>query len=265
MAQKAYCVALGALFSLLIGAAQAADLPTMKGPPPAPPPVPVFSWTGAYSGGNIGVGFLNTRADPACINPGGASLGTGCATAPSFQLNTAGFIGGAQSGYNLQYNNFVVGIESDIQGAGIQKSSSATGTFPQVGGTFTTLGTVTATERLNYFGTVRGRLGVAFDRTLLYATGGLIYADVNDSYSRLFPAVSFVNSSDTFRFGGVVGAGVEYAFTDHWSGKIEGLYYDLGTRTLLSSALPAPNGFLTGFRYRENGEIGRVGLNYKFW
>jgi len=55
--------------------------------------------------------------------------------------------------------------------------------------------------------------------------------------------------------------GVEYAFTDHWSGKIEGLYYDLGTRTLLSSALPASNGFLTGFRYREDGEVARVGLN----
>jgi opacity protein-like surface antigen len=267
MARKAYCVALGAFFSLLIGVAQAADLPTTKGPPPAPPqPVPVFTWTGAYSGSNIGVGFLNGRADPACINPAGVSLGTGCAIAPSFQLNTAGFIGGAQSGYNLQYNNFVVGIETDIQGAGIQKTSSVTGTFPQVGGGTTGVGTITTTDRLNYFGTVRGRVGVAFDRTLLYATGGLIYGDVNDSYQRVFPAVSFVGSSDTVRFGAVVGAGVEYAFTEHWSGKIEGLYYDFGSHTLLAGTLPAGfNAFQTGFRFRDNGEIARVGLNYKFW
>src|SRR5271156_3665869 len=108
MARKAYCVALGALFSLVIGVAHAADLPTTKGPPPAPPP-PVFTWTGAYSGGNIGVGFLNTRADPACINPAGVSLGIGCATAPSFQLNTAGFFRGGPPGGNPPHQNLLGG------------------------------------------------------------------------------------------------------------------------------------------------------------
>jgi opacity protein-like surface antigen len=59
---------------------------------------------------------------------------------------------------------------------------------------------------------------------------------------------------------------VEYAFTEHWSGKIEGLYYDLGSHTLLSGALPAgANAFQTGYRFRDSGEIARIGLNYKFW
>jgi opacity protein-like surface antigen len=262
MVFKVSSAALAAIFSISI--AQAADLPTRKAAPELMPQ-PVFSWTGAYVGGNVGVGFIDGNADPACTTPAGVSLGVGCAFAPSFKTNAAGFIGGSQSGYNLQYNMFVVGIETDIQGADIKKSSSVTGTFPQVGGTVTPIGTISTTERLDYFGTVRGRLGVAFDRVLVYATGGLIYADVNNSYLRSFPAVAFTASSDQLRLGGVVGGGVEYAFTDHWSAKVEGLYYDLGNKTILAASLPAPNGFRTGFRYREDGEIVRVGLNYKLW
>jgi outer membrane immunogenic protein len=244
--------------------ASAADLPSLTPPTAAVAPPPAFTWTGGYAGSNIGVGFLDSRADPACINPAGVSLGNGCAIAPRFNLHSAGFIGGMQSGYNLQFNSIVVGVESDIQGAGIDKSTSSTGTFPQTGGTFTAPGTITAKERLDYFGTVRGRVGYAYDRLLIYATGGLIYADTNLSYSRLFPAVSFVGSNDSLRFGGVIGGGLEYAFTDRWSAKIEGLYYNLGDKTLLTSALPAPNGFQTGYKFRDEGEIIRIGLNYRF-
>lgn len=245
------------------GVAAGADLPTRKSAPEPLPPV--FTWAGAYVGANVGAGLIDGKADPACINPAGVSLGLGCAIAPSFKLSSAGFIGGAQAGYNLQYNMLVLGVETDIQGAGVQKSSSANGQFPQTGGTLTGVGAISASERLNYFGTVRGRLGIAYDRALLYATGGLIYADVDNSFQRLFPAVAFVGSSDQLRLGGVVGGGLEYAFTDHWSGKVEGLYYDLGRQTLLSTALPLANGFRTGYRFQEDGEIVRVGLNYKLW
>jgi outer membrane immunogenic protein len=247
----------------LAGAVCAADLPTHKATPPIAPP-PAFTWAGGYAGSNIGVGFIDGKADPACINPAGVSLGVGCAVAPQLKLSAAGFLAGAQSGYNWQFNSIVLGFEDDIQGAGLQKSSSTTGTFPQTGGTFTALGTITAKERLNYFGTVRGRLGYAFDRLLIYATGGLIYGDMNLSFSRLFPAVSFVGSDDSLRFGGTIGGGFEYAFNDRWSAKVEGLYYSFGSKTLLSTALPAPNGFQTGFKFREDGELVRVGLNYRF-
>jgi outer membrane immunogenic protein len=246
------------------GAAQAADLP-YRSPPPAPPP-PVFTWTGAYAGSNVGIGFLDARSDPACVNPGGVSFGVGCAVPPSFRLRKAGLIGGAQSGYNVQYNMFVVGIENDIQGASIEKSSTAAGAFPLIGGGFTPPGTVTAKERLSYFGTVRGRLGISFDRGLLYATGGLIYGDVEEGIDARFPAagVAFVTSRERLRLGFTAGAGIEYAITDRLSIKAEGLYYDLGRKTLLTDSIPLPTGFRAGVRDRVTGEIARVGLNYHF-
>lgn len=252
------------LAPFLAGVSYAADLPTRKAPPVFAPPA--FTWAGGYAGVNVGVGFLNSKADPACVNPGGVSLGTGCAVAPFLSLDSAGVLGGAQVGYNWQFNSVVAGLETDFQGSGIQKSSTITGTFPQTGGTFTPLGTISAKEELNYFGTVRGRLGYAYDRLLIYATGGLIYGDTSLSFSRVFPAVSFAGSDDSLRVGGVVGGGLEYAFDDHWSAKIEGLYYSFGSsKTLLATALPAPNGFQTGFKFRDgDGEIVRVGLNYRF-
>jgi outer membrane immunogenic protein len=241
--------------------AVAADLSVKA--PRLPPPAPIFSWAGAYGGVNVGAIVADGSADPACINPLGASLGLGCATAPSFSLGSTSIAGGGQVGYNLQYNNVVLGLETDLQASGAAKSASTTGSFPQVGGTFTSVGTITANNQINYFGTVRARIGLAYDRTLFYATGGLIYADVDSSFQRLFPAVAFSGTDDEVRTGFVVGGGLEYAFANHWSGKVEGLYYDLGRNTLLSNALPIPNGFQTGFQFRNTGEIARVGLNYK--
>jgi outer membrane immunogenic protein len=256
-------LAASVFMGLLSASAFAADLPTHKAPEPPPAPAP-FSWTGAYGGINLGAIIGDSKADPACIDRSGVSLGTGCAIAPSFGLGSVGVLGGGQIGYNYQYNTFVFGLETDLQGSSLAKSGSASGTFPQVGGTFTTNGTISATDKIDYFGTVRGRIGLAYGRTLFYATGGLIYADVNTSFQRTFPAISFSGSNDETRAGYVVGGGLEYAFTDHWTVKAEGLYYDLGHETLLASAQPSSNGFLTGYKYRDSGEIARLGLNYKF-
>lgn len=88
--------ALGTMTLLgLAGAAAAADLPTKKTPSPPPP---VFKWAGFYAGANIGVGFLDGQADPACINNLGVPLGTGCAVAPQLGFSSAGLVGGVQAG-----------------------------------------------------------------------------------------------------------------------------------------------------------------------
>ena len=122
-----------------------------------------------------------------------------------------------------------------------------------------------------FLGTVRGRLGyAAFDRTLLYVTGGLAYGD----YGSATTLARFANgggpetidfsgdAADDLRVGYALGAGVEYTFTPRISGKAEYLYTDIGDRTY---ALTNPRtGAVLTARQDGSAQIGRLGLNYKF-
>src|SRR5450631_1245374 len=135
--------------------ALAADLPYRQAPPPIEAPiVPLFSWTGLYLGGQIGYGW---GTDTLTVYPFG--FGT------NFTPN--GVVGGAHVGYNYQINQFVAGLEGDVEGTGISRSFSPGGAL---------YGTSIPVQ-----GSIRGRLGVAFDRVLLYATGGAAFASFNTS------------------------------------------------------------------------------------
>ena len=141
-----------------IGAAAAADVPPL--PPPLPPPFPmpvvqVFSWTGFYIGGNAGWGWTN-----------GSGTFTTALGADPFTVSNNGFLGGAQLGYNWQTGPFVLGAEADFQG------TAASGSLNASAGP-----TISATAKTPWFGTVRGRVGYAMDRILLYATAGAVYGD----------------------------------------------------------------------------------------
>src|SRR6516165_8579388 len=172
MPQLLRVLGLGAiLVASRIGAAAAADVPPL--PPTLPPPLPmpvvqVFSWTGFYIGGNAGWGWTNTAlgADP-------------------FTVKTNGFLGGAQLGYNWQAGPFVFGGEADFQG------TTASGSLNASAGP-----TISATAKTPWFGTVRGRVGYAMDRVLLYATAGAVYGD--SSWSGTESAVGNFSSSTTF-------------------------------------------------------------------
>jgi outer membrane immunogenic protein len=107
-------------------------------------------------------------------------------------------------------------------------------------------------ERVRYFGTVRGRLGYAWDRTLLYVTGGYAYTNIGGDLS----VGAFSTSSNTTKSGYTVGAGLEYAFAGPWSVKAEYLYVDSGTTTLTLAGATAD--------VRIKNNIGRVGINYRF-
>jgi outer membrane immunogenic protein len=207
--------------------ASAADMPATK----AVPFVQMYNWTGLYVGANIGYGWGRTS------NTAGVSVG---------DLN--GVIGGGQIGYNWQMNNLVLGVETDFQGSGQRQSWSGAG----VGFT------ATGTDRLRYFGTVRGRVGYAWDRTLLYVTGGYAYTNVgaDASVTTVPGGVTTSGSSNTTKSGYALGAGVEYAFAGPWSAKAEYLYIDSGT-VAVSSGL-----FTDNLRIRNH--IGRVGINYRF-
>lgn len=200
--------------------AAAADLPTKA---PMYAPVAVYNWTGLYAGLNGGYGW-GSFAD---------SVGN---------INVNGFVGGGQLGYNWQSGNLVFGVEADFQGS----SQSAT----QAG---TILGTaVSVTERIRYFGTARGRLGLAMDRWLAYVTGGIAW--VNGGLDLTVAGVTL--SDSTTKTGGTIGAGIEYAFAGPWTGALEYLYVDTGSRSVTVL------GITDNVRTRDN--VLRAKLNYRF-
>jgi outer membrane immunogenic protein len=242
-------------------------------PPPAPAPAPVQSanYTGFYSGLNGGGGFENTINNSVTSSSG---FGIDLATAVPGQLNTrpSGFIGGGQIGYNWQAGLFVWGVETDFQWANITGSATVTNS--------TASDTVTAagSQKIEWFGTLRGRLGwTPTPPLLIYATGGLAYGQVKTNVSFTgfditggspSSGASAVTKTDT-RAGWTVGGGAEWMFTSQWSIKAEYLFYDLGTESI-DQTLVLSSGFGGGFtsihsdaHYR--GSIVRGGVNFKFY
>jgi outer membrane immunogenic protein len=209
------------------GAASAADMPARMATK-AVPYVALYNWTGLYVGANIGYGWGRE---------GSGAAGT---------TNLNGVIGGGQIGYNWQMNNLVLGVETDFQGSG--QRASATGAVGPI--------TITASERIRYFGTVRARVGYAWDRTLLYVTGGYAYTNIGADVTATLGGTTASASSNTTKGGATIGGGIEYAFAGPWSAKAEYLYIDTGNTNVTLLGVTAET--------RIKNHIGRVGINYRF-
>jgi outer membrane immunogenic protein len=240
--------------------ASAADLPRKSVAPVFVPPA--FTWAGFYVGVNAGYGWADFKRT---ATPGtGFNLGpAGNATIASIGTQTFkadGFTGGVQAGYNWQFGSFVLGIEADFNYIDAKRSFGPVLTVP----TFP-FNTYANTSKLEWFGTVRPRLGVAFDRLLVYATGGLIYGSVKvtDQYVFLVGR-GLGGSSSSTRFGYTVGAGLEYAVTNNLTVKAEYLFGDLGKTTYVHGTLPAFAD--AGFTHQNKTTLNvvRAGVNYKF-
>ena len=229
---------------------------------------PAFSWTGLYVGAHAGYGFggdsnVETTGQVAANV---ATVASG-ARPGSVELDRKGFIGGGQIGYNWQMNGFVFGLEADISKTDLKESTNV---VTSVGGN---VRNNQFSSRLDYLGTVRGRVGLAFDKTLLFVTAGLAYGDVENAANFFGPNGSggvrqFTGSSSGVETGYVVGGGFEHAFTQNWTFKGEYLYYDLGSNTVGVNLIPTavPLGVGTGYnsRFDNDGHIVRAGVNYKF-
>jgi outer membrane immunogenic protein len=249
----------------LIDSALAADLPNVKAPPVFTPPA--FSWTGVYVGLNAGWASIYDHGDPFCVNQAGVVNGITCNVAiPGAQINANGFLGGGQIGYNWQVSQFVFGIETDFQGAAL-KGSVYTGVPIALigGGPPDPPGDFAADERLSWLGTARGRVGFLITPTLLlYGTGGLAYGEVSVYQNTMFTSgIEYPSAASGTRAGWTAGGGFEYAIDPHWSVKLEGLYYDLGSITTSGPGVPI-TGYLEGKNFSVEGAIVRVGVNYKF-
>jgi len=257
---------LSAVTALLAGvsAASAADLaarPYTKAPPA--PMVAIYNWTGFYIGGNVGYGWGDESVGLGPTN-NAASIAFFNGTFPAFIPNSVkpdanGILGGGQIGYNWQAGSFVYGLEADIQASDV-KGTVNTSVLP---------GPIVSStsQRLDWFGTVRGRAGVAAGNTLLlYVTGGLAYGSVNHQFSASNNAGSFNTTNATSTNAGwTAGAGLEWAFAPQWSIKGEYLYVDLGNRTY--STIPSgttPAGASIDSSFRDKFSVARVGVNFKF-
>lgn len=250
-----------------ISSAYAADLAPRytKAPPPV---VEVWNWTGFYIGGNVGYSWGNSRDTSTLTNGAGTVLFTSVDRA-----NMDGVIGGGQIGYNWQMQNWVWGLEADIQGSD-QKGSRdflcPTGICTPPFGVIAVFPgpavPVNLNQKLDWFGTVRGRVGVlATPKVLFYATGGLAYGEVRTAETIGAAAFGFSNSQT--RAGYTVGAGVEGAIGGNWTAKLEYLYVDLGRVSgSFQTTIPALFGGVLSSNYssRVTDNIVRVGLNYKF-
>jgi outer membrane immunogenic protein len=214
------------LAMLMAGAATsafAADLPTRKSPM-APQPVysqPAFTWGGLYLGINGGGGF-GRLGNTAFSNPDG------------------GLVGGT-IGYNWQMGQVVFGGEADCDYGFISASNS--------------FGGVATSIKTNWITTERLRLGYAMDRALFYVTGG--YAGVSTHASINDIPNGFAGTQNTWRHGGVIGGGIEYAFTNNISAKAEYLWAPLQDKTYWAGTPDQETN-------RMSMSIARVGLNYKF-
>jgi outer membrane immunogenic protein len=215
--KKSYAGLLGLMLTSAIAfSASAADLG--RGGYKDGPVYAAVDWTGLYAGFNAG---------------GGGTSNDGV-------LSPSGGFAGGQVGYNWQgvfgmSHNWVVGLEADIQGSGIDDSSALLG----------------LKSSLNWFGTLRGRIGYAFGPTLVYGTGGFAFGEVENT------VVPFrVSETQT---GYVVGGGVEHKFSPTWSVKAEYQFISLDAGSLSGAG---PLGFTLGDRSEIN--TFRVGLNYRF-
>ncbi|MEJ1160733.1 outer membrane protein [Prosthecomicrobium sp. N25] len=220
------------VFGMSAGAACAADLSRPAPVAPAAPAYPEtiaaygFNWTGAYVGANVGYRWLDDKASGAA---GRANLNSGSAA------------GGLQAGYLFQTGPMVYGAELDATYGRNSKSANVPG------------GRIDAA--MDWQGSARGRLGFAFDRVLVYGTGGVAVANFDsDGHG----GGKTATNSDT-RVGWTAGGGLEYALSKNVSLRGEYLYSDFGR-----NSVSYPGTGLGGSKQDLTSHLARLGVNFKF-
>ena len=235
--------------SLLVGmsvGAKAADLPVAPAPAyKAAVMAPTFSWTGFYLGGNLGAGWNHGDVTDSLF---GFNWGVD---------NSATFAGGGQAGFNYQFGSFVAGVEGDFDWFANNNNS---------GGGVTAFGTtLQGSSNGRWLTTLTGRFGFAADRVLFYGKGGGAWVGSNNFTVTNVPtgtSVSFSNNNTNT--GWTAGAGIEWAFAQNWTARLEYDYVGLSnTSFTVPAAFPVVGGDVFTNNNR-NIQLVTVGVNYLF-
>lgn len=226
-------------------------------------PPPAFNWAGMYLGASLGAGFPLQGSERLQTGGGFGSpasdLYPGAATRPGVSV-------GAQVGYNWQEGPWVWGFETDF--SLLDGRRGPRGLFPSAPDPLTGAGYfgLAAYPGANYFASLRGRAGIAFDRALFYLTGGVAAGGARGPATLTLGAggpgaVLTAPWSQSSRMKYAVGAGFEYAFADNWSARAEYLFLDQSQNTQIFD-----NGasFVYASRIRNENHLLRFGLNYHF-
>ncbi len=244
-------------------AASAADLNT-KAPTRA---AEVFNWTGFYVGGNVGGAWENESGTSNFFSSNAPATQTN--TPQSNSLRNRAVIGGVHAGYNWQTIRWVFGVEADwdwthTKNGFCRQTDSLSAACTDNGRGFLILN-----GKAEWLDAARGRLGYAWDRFMIYGTGGAAWAKFGSSIktnclvagcgSNTVGQNATANFSDK-KLGWLAGGGVEAMLDTDWIARAEYLHYDLGSVTNTLAADQQSTTWSRAFRY----ETVRVGLSYKF-
>lgn len=245
----AMIVALTALVGT--SAATAADLPAKKPYTKAPPPAVavIYDWSGFYLGGNAGFGASRNCWN--FVSRAGVPLNAaeGC-------HNADGAVAGGQIGYRWQMPSaWVFGLEAQGDWADLRGSRVASPAFIAVPGDLKT------NSRLRALGLFTGQIGYAWNNVLLYAKGGAAFVD--DRYFHTSTATNaLINSTTATRWGGAVGAGVEFGFAPNWSIGVEYDHLFMGRNTM--NFVAAPGGVASRNSISQDVDMVTARINYRF-
>ncbi len=277
-----------ALFVGFASAASAADLPERSWTKAPPLVAPAFNWSGFYAGVNVGGGWYDGGNVTTSSNVISIVGPDNVVRVPASDSNQAGVTAGGLLGYNYRIDRVVLGVETDFNSADLKSSRGGSttavfdvGGFGRFGGrggggritTATGNYNFQSTSKVDWFGTVRGRIGfVPAERLLIYATGGLAYGEVktnianSSAFSTGLSRLWLGDNSDV-RVGWTAGGGAEYAFTSNWTLRGEYLYVDLGTSGT-TATFQGTDPVQSQIRYNASREsrfsVARAALSYKF-
>jgi outer membrane immunogenic protein len=222
---------------------------------------PAFTWSGFYGGQAGGYTFSGDgAAKPDSFWSTAMDAAGSAFTAANGGAQPHNFLGGGQVGFNYQLSSFVFGVEGDLSYTGLSTVDSLAAS--------TTGGNLGFTSDMSshWLSTMRGRFGTAFDRLLVYTTGGLALAERNFTNGYVVQSPDgqdfSIGSSSRMAAGLAIGGGLEYALTQNWTLKGEYLYANLGAgrSSLDNSTIPTAS-----FHQGDLDEkVVRAALNYKF-
>jgi len=223
-----------AMMAATFTSALAADLPAAISNGYSAQPVAVYNWQGVYAGltGGGAWGDINTTANSITTSgalvgiPGGAFNPASTFRGANSSASVSGGTVGGFVGYNYQLGRLVLGVESDAAWTSIKTSSAFSGS--PLGPQYTT------STKADMFGTVRGRVGYAFDNVLVYGTGGLAYGHFKSNLG-ILPGPKgaptgpqYAASDDAWLTGAAYGGGLDWQFAPNWIARIEYMRLDFG-------------------------------------
>ena len=269
------CLQFAVLAATVFGVASTATAADMTVKAPVSAPASVNNWTGWYAGLNAG-GDWGTSNSSMSADPDVGGFFGGCqlfscdvniedvARAGQQRFRTSGFSGGVQGGYNWQSGNLLLGIETDFDY--FRSTGSGTNSVPLVSGS-PSRSIANISTSTDWLFTLRPRIGLVQNNWLFYATGGLAVTELRANWNWTETAFGSTESASaaSTKAGWTVGGGLEWAFWNNWSAKLEYDFYDFGTRTLTFTGTFAGVPIeVPGVDIRQRIQTVKFGINYRF-